>query len=367
MKAIFKASSRLPMVFKKSKGVDGLAPALQQLCQEASKAIRQGATILILSDRSMDAEHVAIPALLATAAVHHHLIREGTRTKVGLAVETGEARELHHFALLIGYGAGAIKPYMAFRHHFGHDRTKNCCRRISTFDQAVKNYVKSTRKGMLKIIAKMGISTIQSYRGAQIFEAVGLNSSVIDKYFTNTAVARGRHRHRDDRRRDAHASSSRVSRRGRRASKTSTVGGFYQWRKEGEFHMVNPNTIHKLQYATRTNNRQAFKEFSRLIDERNHNLATLRGLMKIKFAEKAIPVEEVESAASIVKRFCTGAMSFGSISREAHESLAIAMNRLGGRSNTGEGGEDAGRFKPLPNGDTKRSKIKQVAIQPFLA
>jgi glutamate synthase domain-containing protein 2/glutamate synthase domain-containing protein 1/glutamate synthase domain-containing protein 3 len=353
----------IPMLFKKSKGADGLEPALVQLCQEASKAIRHGATILILSDRGMDENNVPIPALLATAAVHHHLIREGTRTKVGIAVETGEARELHHFALLIGYGAGAINPYGALE-TIGDMLKQGLLPKDLSQEYAFKNYIKSTRKGLLKIIAKMGISTIQSYRGAQIFEAVGLNPSVVDKYFTWTAS------------RIAGIGLETIAEeclvRHRLAWPEVAggvddydVGGVYQWRKDGEYHMVNPNTIHKLQYATRTNNRQAFKEFSKLFDDRNHNLATLRGLMKIKFAEKPIPIEQVEPVSAIVKRFCTGAMSFGSISREAHEALAIAMNRLGGRSNTGEGGEDAGRFKADANGDLKRSKIKQVASGRF--
>ncbi len=353
----------IPMLFKKSKGVDGLAPALQQLCQEASRAIKQGATILILSDRGMNVENVAIPALLATAAVHHHLIREGTRTKVGIAVETGEARELHHFALLIGYGAGAINPYGALE-TIGDMLKQGLLPKDLTFEYAFKNYLKATRKGLLKIFAKMGISTLQSYRGAQIFEAVGLNSSVVDKYFTWTAsrVAGV----------DIETIAEECLIRHRRAFPEVEggvddydVGGFYQWRKDGEYHMVNPTTVHKLQYATRANNRAAFKDFQKAIDERNHNLATLRGLMKIKLADKAIPIEEVEPVSAITKRFCTGAMSFGSISREAHEALAIAMNRLGGRSNTGEGGEDPIRFKPDANGDLKRSKIKQVASGRF--
>ncbi len=353
----------LPMLWKAAKGVDGLAPAIQQLCQEASKAVRQGYTILILSDRGLDKDNVAIPALLATAAVHHHLIREGTRTKVGLAVETGEARELQHFALLVGYGAGAVNPYVAFD-TISDMLHQGLLPAALDFDHAAKNYIKATRKGLLKIIAKMGISTIQSYRGAQIFEAVGLNNAVIEKYFTGTAsriagigietIAEEtlmRHRHAFP---DVEGASQELE-----------VGGLYQWRKAGEYHMVNPATIHKLQYAVRNNNRQAFKDFSRLIDEHNHNLATLRGLMKVRMAEKAIAIDEVEPVSAIVKRFCTGAMSFGSISREVHETLAIAMNRLGGRSNTGEGGEDPVRFKTLPNGDSKRSKIKQVASGRF--
>jgi len=356
-------ATTLPIVFKASRGVDGLEPALQQLCQEASKAIRHGYTILILSDRDIDQDHVPIPALLATAAVHHHLIREGTRTKVGIAVETGEARELMHFALLIGYGAGAINPYLALE-SLSDMIHQGLLPADLDFDHAVKNYIKATRKGLLKIIAKMGISTIQSYRGAQIFEAVGLNSSVIDRYLTGTAsrvAGIGLETIAEEaliRHRQAFPDQD-------EGLTDLDVGGFYQWRKDGEYHMINPATIGKLQHATRSANRTVFKEFARLIDERSHNLATLRGLMKLKFAEKPISIEEVEPVTNIVKRFCTGAMSFGSISREAHENLAIAMNRLGGRSNTGEGGEDAGRFKPDANGDLRRSKIKQVASGRF--
>ncbi len=356
-------ATTLPILFKVAKGVDGLEPALQQLCQHASKAVRDGFTILILSDRGMDKDHAAIPALLATAAVHHHLIREGTRTKVGLAVETGDARELMHFALLIGYGAGAINPYVAFE-TISDMLHEGMLPQDLTYEQAMKNYIKASKKGLLKVIAKMGISTIQSYRGAQIFESVGLNSSVIDKYFTGTAS------------RIAGLGIETIAeevlmrhRRGYPEQEGSVqdldVGGRFQWRKDGEYHQINPVTIQKLQHAVRTNNRQSFKEFCQALDVRNHNLATLRGLMKLKFLDKPIPLEEVEPVAKIFKRFCTGAMSFGSISRETHEALAIAMNRLGGRSNTGEGGEDEGRFKPLPNGDSKRSSIKQVASGRF--
>ncbi|MBV9080044.1 MAG: glutamate synthase large subunit, partial [Elusimicrobia bacterium] len=355
-------ATTLPMLWKAAKGADGLAPAVQQLCQEASKAVRQGYSILILSDRGVDKENVPIPALLATAAVHHHLIREGTRTKVGIAIETGEARELQHFALLIGYGASAINPYLAFE-TIDDMMKQGLIPADVDYDHAVKNYIKATRKGLLKIIAKMGISTIQSYRGAQIFEAVGLNAAVIDRYFTGT-VSRvagiGVETIAEEtliRHRSAYPDVE-------GAEEDLDVGGFYQWRKGGEQHMINPATIHKLQQAVRTNNRQAFKEFCRLLDERSTNMATLRSLMKLKFAEP-IPLDEVEPASNIFKRFCTGAMSYGSISREAHENLAIAMNRLGGRSNTGEGGEDADRFKPMPNGDSKRSKIKQVASGRF--
>jgi glutamate synthase domain-containing protein 2/glutamate synthase domain-containing protein 3 len=356
-------ATTLSMIYKKSKGVDGLEPAVQQLCQEASKAVRKGYTILILSDRGINEDYVPIPSLLATAAVHHHLIREGTRTKVGLAIETGEAREMHHFALLIGYGAGVVNPYLAFESIADMIKEKLIPPDVD-YEHAEKNYIKSTRKGLLKIIAKMGISTIQSYRGAQIFEAVGLNASVIDKYFTGTpsrVAGIGIETIAEEslmRHRFAYPETE-------GAPSDLDVGGFYQWRKEGEFHMINPNTIHKLQHAVRSNSQTVFKDFCKLVDDRSQSLATLRGLMKVKMADTAVPLEEVEPVEKIFKRFCTGAMSYGSISREAHENLAIAMNRLGGRSNTGEGGEDADRFKPDANGDLRRSKIKQVASGRF--
>lgn len=353
----------LSILFPAKEGSQGLEKALSQLCQDASKAIQDGFTILILSDRNIDKENAPIPALLATAAVHHHLIREGTRTKAGIAVETGEAREMHHFALLLGYGAGAINPYLAFE-TLADMKKEGYLPADLTIEYADKNYIKSTRKGLLKIIAKMGISTLQSYRGAQIFEAVGLNKSVIDPYFTWTPsriAGIG-----------LDVIAEEVLIRHRRAYPSVQggdheldVGGFYQWRKEGEYHMVNPETVGKLQYAVRHNNRRAFQEFSKMIDDQSKNLATLRGLVNFKFKDKPISIDEVEPVEKIFKRFCTGAMSFGSISREAHENLAIAMNRIGGRSNTGEGGEDEGRFKPDSNGDLRRSSIKQVASGRF--
>ncbi|MCB4756398.1 MAG: glutamate synthase large subunit [Elusimicrobia bacterium] len=353
----------IPILFPVAAGPEGLAPALQKLCLDVSKAIRQGFTIIILSDRGVDRENVPIPALLATTAVHHHLIREGTRVRAGLVVETGEAREIHHFALLLGYGAGLINPYLAFETLPDMIRLGQLPDGL-TDEEAVKNYIKATRKGLLKVIAKMGISTVQSYRGAQIFEAVGLNASVIDTYFTDT-VSRVAGVGLDTIAEEALLRHRRAYSGASTAGPELDVGGRIQWRKEGEYHQINPATISKLQQAVRNNDRLAFKEFCRLIDERNHNLATLRGLMKLRMAEKSIPLEEVEPVSKIVRRFCTGAMSFGSISRETHEALAIAMNRLGGRSNTGEGGEDEGRFKPLPNGDSKRSAIKQVASGRF--
>ncbi len=356
-------SITIPMLFPAHKGPAGLEPALSVLCHSVSKAIRDGYTLVILSDRGVSKEQVAIPSLLATGAVHHHLIRGGTRTRIGLVVETGEAREMMHFALLLGYGAVVVNPYMAFETIHEMVREGYYVKDLD-IEHAEKNFLKATRKGLLKIIAKMGISTIQSYRGAQIFEAVGLNQSVIDKYFTGTpsriagigieSIAQ-----------EALLRHSRGFPGAQGGVKDLEVGGFYQWRKDGEFHMINPETIGKLQYATQTQNRQAFKEFCQLLDDRGKSMATLRSLMNLKFSDKPIPLDDVEPAQNIVRRFCTGAMSFGSISRETHESLAIAMNRLGGRSNTGEGGEDEGRFKPDQNGDSRRSAIKQVASARF--
>ncbi|MCA1851975.1 MAG: glutamate synthase subunit alpha, partial [Beggiatoa sp.] len=326
------------------------------------QAIAAGCTYLILSDRGVDEHLCPIPALLATAGVHHHLVREGTRVKAGLILESGEPREVHHMAVLIGFGAAAINPYLAFEtlddliHH----------RLVSGLDYktAVKHYIKALNKGVLKVISKMGISTIQSYRGAQIFEAVGLHKSVIDKYFTWTASRIGgigidviakevglRHHH-------AYPE--------RPAGKPDLDwGGEYQWRRDGEYHLFNPETVFRLQHATRSGQYKIFKEYTRLVDEQSEHLATLRGLFDLKPAGTPVPIEEVEPVEAIVKRFSTGAMSYGSISQEAHETLAIAMNRMGARSNTGEGGEDPARYWLDPNGDSRRSAIKQVASGRF--
>ncbi len=352
----------LPMTFPVAGKEDSLEWALEELCRKASESVQQGYSILILSDRSVDANHAPISSLLATSAVHHHLIREGTRTKVGIVVESGEAREVMHFVLLIGYGAGAINPYLAFKTLADMVRQNLFAPEI-TIEKAGKNYIKSINKAMLKIIAKMGISTIQSYRGAQIFEAIGLNSQLIEKYFTGTpsrvegigieVLAReSLSRHRKG------FPDERIS------NPLLDVGGQYQWRREGEYHHFNPETVAKLQVATRQGSFKTFREYSELINNQSKNLCTLRGLLRFKKG-KPVPIEEVEPAKEIVKRFATGAMSFGSISKEAHENLAIAMNRIGGKSNTGEGGEDPGRYQRDPNGDWRRSAIKQVASARF--
>ncbi len=352
---------------EKGEGVDfrrgkTLAGALEKIYEQASKAIQGGTNLIILSDRGIDKDNAAIPALLAVSGLHHHLIREGTRTKASLVLESGEPREVHHFALLIGYGAGAINPYLAFETL--DDMIHQGILKDIDHKAAIKNYVKAVAKGVVKTMSKMGISTIQSYRGAQIFEAIGLNHELVNKYFTWTAsriegaglpeIAKEievRHRHAFPDR----------SVNGR----TLDPGGQYQWRRDGEYHLFNPDTVHKLQLAVRTNNYKAFKDYSKAVNEQSQNYCTLRGLLAFKPGTKPIPIEEVEPVEAIVKRFKTGAMSYGSISKEAHESLAIAMNRLGGKSNTGEGGEDPARYVLDPNGDSRNSAIKQVASGRF--
>jgi len=355
-------SVTLSMLFPVADGGAGLARALEELCRRASQAIERGYNILILSDRGVDLERAPIPSLLATAGVHHHLIREGTRTKVGLVIESGDAREVHHCALLLGYGAGAVNPYLAF------ETLDDLIRQgiVPGLDhkKAVKNYIKALNKGILKVISKMGISTIQSYCGAQIFEAVGLSREFVEQYFTWTASRIGGV--------GLEVIAEEAIRRHRSAFPDRLVakpdlpwGGEYQWRRDGEYHLFNPDTVFKLQHATRSGQYTIFKEYTRLVDDQSENLCTLRGLFEFKFAEQPIPLEEVEPVESIVKRFATGAMSYGSISQEAHETLAIAMNRLGARSNTGEGGEDSARYKRDPNGDWRRSAVKQVASGRF--
>ncbi len=355
-------SITLPMLFKVDDGGHGLEQAMDQLCHQSSAAIREGYDIIILSDRGLDRENAPIPALLAVAGVHHHLIREGTRTQVGFVIESGEPREVHHFALLLGYGAAGVNPYLAFESL--HDMISHDRLRGTDYHTAVKNYIKSINKGVVKIISKMGISTIQSYCGAQVFEAVGLHQDFIDKYFTWTPSRIGGVGI-DVIAEEAKLQHQRAFGDRRLQDQTLDEGGEYQWRSKGERHLFNPETIHKLQYACRTNNYRAFKEYSELIDNQARFLCTLRGLMELKFAREPVPLEEVEPVEAIVRRFKTGAMSYGSISKEAHEALAVAMNRIGGKSNTGEGGEDPARYFPDPNGDSRNSAIKQVASGRF--
>ncbi|HEX3863301.1 MAG TPA: glutamate synthase large subunit [Stellaceae bacterium] len=351
----------LDITWSVAEGAAGIAAALDRICGEATAAVEAGHNILILSDRAVSVDRVPIPALLATAAVHHHLIRQGQRTNTGIVVESGEPREVHHFCVLAGYGAEAINPYLAFA-TLEQIRTENGLP-LSAYE-VQKNYAKALGKGLLKVMSKMGISTYQSYCGAQIFDAVGLESSFVEQYFTGTATTiEGA---------DLHAIAEEALVRHARAYGDDPLyremldfGGDYAFRLRGEAHAWTPQTIGKLQHAVRGNSLADYKAFAAIINDQSERLLTIRGLMQFKLAEQEVPLDEVEPAASIVKRFATGAMSFGSISREAHTTLAIAMNRIGGKSNTGEGGEESERFKPLPNGDSKRSAIKQVASGRF--
>jgi glutamate synthase (ferredoxin) len=355
-------SVTIPILFNPILGLKGLEKAIEEICAAADRAISEGLNVIILSDRGIDKNNAAIPALLAVSGLHHHLIRSGTRTLVGIVLESGEPREVHHFATLIGYGCGAINPYIAFETIA--DSIDNGLLVNIDKETAIKNYIKAATKSVVKVASKIGISTLQSYRGAQIFEAIGLNSSVIDKYFSWTAsriqgvdletIAKEavlRHSNAfPDREVNGH---------------TLGVGGEYQWRKDGEAHLFSPETIHTLQKAVTTGNYEQFKQYAALVNEQNQKYFTLRGLLQFK-QRQPIPLEEVESIETIMKRFKTGAMSYGSISKEAHESLAIAMNRIGGKSNTGEGGEDPDRYTwTNERGDSKNSAIKQVASGRF--
>ncbi len=355
-------SVTLPILFKASEGAEGLVAAMDRLCAEADATIALGKNILILSDRGIDHDNAPIPALLACAGLHHHLIRQGTRTRIGLVLESGEPREVHHFSLLVGYGVAAINPYLAFETIDDAIR-ENLLREITPY-AAKKNYVKAAVKGIVKVISKMGISTIESYCGAQIFEAIGLHPSVIDRYFTRTASRIGGVG-MDVLAREATIRHSRAFPERGTHPHTLDVGGQYQWRADGEYHLFSPQTVHKLQQAVRNADYGVFKEYSGLVNEQLEKKATLRGLLGLKLAPTPIPLDEVEPWTEIVKRFKTGAMSYGSISIEAHEALAIAMNRVGGKSNTGEGGEDPARYIPDANGDSRSSAIKQVASGRF--
>ncbi len=357
-------SRTLSMLFAAADGADGMRKRLDELRTEASKAIADGVTILVISDRGVSADMAAVPSLLATASVHHHLVGEGTRTRCGIVVETGEAREVHHFATLTGYGAGAVNPYVAFA-TIDQMQAERMIDADIPREKLHALYVKAATKGLLKVMSKMGISTQQSYRGAQIFEAVGLERPFIDEFFTRTASRIGGI--------GLEEVAKETLRRHEYAWPKTTVpqtleldvGGRYAWRRKGEAHIFNPDVVASLQRATQINSREEFKKFQRLIDEQHMKLLTLRGLLELQPSATPIPLDEVEPAKEIVKRFATGAMSYGSISKEAHETLAVAMNRLGGSSNTGEGGEDPVRYTLEPNGDSKNSRIKQVASGRF--
>jgi glutamate synthase (NADPH) large chain len=353
----------IDITYPRSEGFAGLKPALDRICAEASQAIEDGASLIVLSDRACDKDHVPVSTLLACGAVHHHLVRNEQRTRIGIVLETGEAREVNHHCLLVGYGADAINPYMAFEAVY-QARRDGALGEEWTDEEIVSAYRKGIAKGMLKVMGKMGISTLQSYKGAQIFEAVGIDKDVIERCFVGT--------------------SSRIRGIGfdivaEEAIRRHEVGfptrdqtrldvlpnpGLYHWRKNGEKHAWHPHTIAEIQQAARAGDQSAYDRFSKLINETTTRECHLRGLLRFK-PGTPIPLDDVEPATEIVKRFCTGAMSFGSISAEAHETLAVAMNRLGGKSNTGEGGEDYARFEPLANGDSKRSAIKQVASGRF--
>jgi glutamate synthase (ferredoxin) len=355
-------SLTLPILFDPKTGLTGLEQAIANVCDQADQAIGQGVNIVILSDRGINPTNAPIPALLAVAGLHHHLIRQGTRTRVGIVLESGEPKEVHHFATLIGYGCAAINPYLAFESIDDMIRQNM----LVNIDHATacKNYIKSATKGVVKVASKIGISTLQSYRGAQIFEAIGLNQAVVNQYFTGTATRiEGA---------DLAVIVQEVLARHHNAfpdrevkGQTLDVGGEYQWRKDGEAHLFSPQTIHTLQQAVRTDKYDLFKQYSALVNDQNQKHFTLRGLLDFK-PQQPVPIEEVESLESIMKRFKTGAMSYGSISKETHEALAIAMNRIGGKSNTGEGGEDPDRYTwTNEQGDSKNSAIKQVASGRF--
>ena len=355
-------SCTLPMLYDPRTGAKGLEHAMTNLCTAASKAVADGTTLLVISDRRVSQQHAPIPALLATAGVHHHLVREGTRTRCALIVETGEARECHHMALLVGYGAAVINPYLAFE-TIEQLLLDGDIQDLSE-EQAAKNYVTACTKGVLKVMSKMGISTLQSYRGAQIFEAVGLETSFIDRYFTWTASRIGGIGITTIAEEIARRHAIAFPARGRPDGELDS-GGEYQWRRDGEYHLFNPETVFKLQHASRSGQYEIYREYAELVNDQSQKRSTLRGLLQFTGMDNSIPIEEVEPVENIYKRFSTGAMSYGSISAEAHETLAIAMNRIGGKSNTGEGGENPKRFTADKNGDLRRSAIKQVASGRF--
>jgi len=358
---IFQAKT-IQTYFKADGKAGSLEDGLARLCRYAEDAVRDGFEVLILSDRAIDSQHAAIPSLLAVSAVHHHLIKTGYRGAVGLVVEAGDVWEVHHFACLLAFGATAINPYMALA-SIRTLKEEGVIETTLTWPELSKNYVKAVCNGLLKIFSKMGISTLQSYNGAQIFEVLGIHKDVVDKYFCG-AVSRIGGLGLDDIAREVLSKH----RRGFSNEKRATLlpeGGLYQWRRRGEAHLFNPTTVHLLQQACRTDNYEIYKQYASHINNQKERMYTLRGLFDFAKHRSSIPLEEVEPAENIMKRFATGAMSFGSISHEAHSTLAIAMNRIGGKSNTGEGGEDEIRYKPLPNGDSMRSAIKQIASARF--
>ena len=359
---IFQAKT-LQTYFRADGKNGSLQKGLDRLCRYAVDAVEDGFEVLILTDRAIDSDHAPIPSLLATAAVHHHLIRKGYRGQVGIIIEAGDVWEVHHFACLIAFGATAINPYLSLSTI--RDMKLNGKLEIELdAEQLKKNYIKAVNDGLLKVFSKMGISTLQSYQGAQIFEIIGLNKTVVDKYFTG-ATSRIEGMGLDEIAKETLAKHYFAFSKKDIPVDRLMTGGVYQWKRKGEFHLFNPQTIHLLQYSTRMNDYPAFKKYSKLVNEQSEKAVTLRSLFVFKHSRNSIPIEEVEPAEKIYKRFATGAMSFGSISHEAHSTLAVAMNRLGGKSNTGEGGEDEFRYEKLPNGDSMCSSIKQVASARF--
>ncbi|MFM2146017.1 MAG: glutamate synthase large subunit [Bacteroidota bacterium] len=359
---IFQAKT-LQTYFRADGKPDSLKRGLERLCRYAEDAVHDGFEVLILCDRAVDSDHAAIPSLLATAAVHHHLIRKGLRGQVGIVVEAGDVWEVHHFACLLAFGATAINPYLALA-TIRSMKANGTLQTQIEWEQLRYNYIKAVCDGLLKVFSKMGISTLQSYQGAQIFEILGLNQEVVDRYFTG-AMSRIQGIGLEEIAREALAKHFFAFSRKDIPVNRLPVGGIYQWKRKGEFHLFNPATIHLLQLSTRTNDYATFKKYSKLVNDQSERAATLRSLFEFKRNRQSISIDEVEPAESILKRFATGAMSFGSISWEAHTTLAIAMNRIGAKSNTGEGGEDEQRYTPLPNGDSMRSAIKQVASARF--
>ncbi|NBT16128.1 MAG: glutamate synthase large subunit [Chitinophagia bacterium] len=359
---IFQAKT-LQCYFRADGQPGSLKKALDRICRYAVDAVEDGFEVLILQDRAIDSEHAPIPSLLSTAAIHHHLIRKGYRGKVGIIVEAGDVWEVHHFACLIGFGATAINPYLALS-SIRDMRLNGKIHSEMDPEQLKKNYIKAINEGLLKVFSKMGISTLQSYQGAQIFEIIGLNKEVVDKYFTG-AVSRIEGMGLDEIAKEALAKHQLAFSKKSIPADRLPVGGVYQWKRKGEFHLFNPQTIHLLQHSTRIGDYGVFKKYSKLVNDQSEKACTLRSMFEFNPLRKSISIDEVEPAESIYKRFATGAMSFGSISWEAHTTLAIAMNRLGAKSNTGEGGEDEIRYQPLANGDSMRSSIKQVASARF--
>ncbi|HEY1023231.1 MAG TPA: glutamate synthase large subunit, partial [Flavisolibacter sp.] len=360
---IFQAKT-LQAYFRADGKAGSMKKGIERLCRYAVDAVEDGFEVIILSDRAIDSEHAPIPSLLATAAVHHHLIRKGLRGQVGIVVEAGDVWETHHFACLVGFGATAINPYLAL-HSIKDLKNSSLLKGVEYDEEKLrKNYIKAVNDGLLKVFSKMGISTLQSYQGAQIFEIIGINKTVVDQYFSG-AISRIEGMGLDEIARETLAKHQFAFSKKSLPFERLPVGGLYQWKRKGEFHLFNPQTIHLLQYATSANDYATFKKYSKQVNEQDVKACTLRSLLQFKRNRSSISIDEVEPAENILKRFATGAMSFGSISHEAHSTLAIAMNRIGAKSNTGEGGEDELRYQPLPNGDSMRSAIKQVASARF--